>query len=266
MLDYFVVSYCYHRYPHLNEGRLTNLKGLIVANTGLGALSEFLQLPRFLAVGSEPLRAAIDQYVQSVGVLRKAEMDSAPEDRKPYWQDVTPPKACADVVESLLGALLVDADFDIGPAQEFFDERIRPFIQLFCNQEEMPAANPTSFLAMIRHRGCKGFRIEITEMATIHRAAKLEGVKLRKEYLKNGVRCRFYLHGALLAETTQGSRKTGVLEVCRKAITNLTETDWHPLYLACDCSAEDRNEENLDIVDTDYEASESDEQDGEPDV
>ncbi|KDN51299.1 hypothetical protein K437DRAFT_55250 [Tilletiaria anomala UBC 951] len=247
LLDYLVVEYCYKKYPHLNEGSLTNLKGLMVANTGLGALSEVLELPKFLSLGSEPLRTAIDRYIKEVSDLRKAEMAKPLEERQPYWQHLSPPKACADIVESLLGAMLVDSEFNMECSKKFFEMRVQPFLEMFCSRQDLPASNPTSFLAMIRSRGCHGFRLEITDMSTLHAEAKATGKRLWKDAPKAGAHCRFLLHGRMLSQTMQGSRKSAVLEACRKAVKHLQDNDWEPLQEACNCRV-------IEIDDADWDA------------
>lgn len=248
-----MVQHCYREFPHLSEGGLTNLKGLMVANTGLGALSEALDLPKFLSLGSDPLREAIDDFTAECAKLRAAELQKDPEERGPYWQDLSPPKACADIIESLMGAMLVDSGFDVAPGQRFFDEKIRPWIQTFCSRDNQPANNPASFIGLIRSHNCRGFRIEITDIGTLRSEAKAINTKLSKDVPKTGARCRFWLHGRMLAETMQYTRKSAVLDVCRRAIRHLQKDDWQPLKETCDCeplSDEEKEVEEVPVHDT----------------
>ncbi len=241
LLDYYVVRYIHDKYLHLGEGGLTNLKGTMVANTALGALSEVLDLPKFIALGSEPLRLAIDAYVADVADLRKAMFAKPAAEREPYWQDLNPPKACADIVEALIGAMLVDSDFDVAPGQAFFDERIKPWLETYCVTDPMAAHNPATFVALVREKGCQAFRIEIADASTTRAEAARRGGDRQSSTLAaggappSGVRCRFWLHDTLVSEASHPSRKSAILASCRIAVRKLEANEWQLLADNCTC-------------------------------
>jgi len=128
-----------------------------------------LGLHKHLIHNSSPLSGAIAAYVQDVEEEREKEMEAAKGVPQQYWWQLTAPKACADIVESLLGAVLVDSGFDLGTARAFFDRLYRPFMEHYCRPENAMLSSAESLFEILLSRRCTHWRItevSSTEPAT----------------------------------------------------------------------------------------------------
>lgn len=67
------------------------------------------------------LTRSISDFVQDARELRELERAKEASKRGQYWLGLPPPKACADVVESLVAAVVVDSGFELAAGQELFD-------------------------------------------------------------------------------------------------------------------------------------------------
>ncbi|KAK0547618.1 Dicer-like protein 1 [Tilletia horrida] len=159
LLDYFVVNKLHHKYDSFAEGELTIVKANCVNNQTLAALAISLQLHKHLIHDSRPLTAAITAYAADVKATHEAEMAQRPESPQQYWWDLSAPKTCADIVESLLGAVLVDSSFDFDTASNFFDENYWPFFERFCRPENAILSSAGDLFELLLQRRCQHWKI-----------------------------------------------------------------------------------------------------------
>ncbi|GAA5903989.1 hypothetical protein JCM6882_003794 [Rhodosporidiobolus microsporus] len=131
-LDYCVLRWAWKKWGgDLSEGHLTELKGGCVSNETLAALAIELDLDRFLLYDHETLAINLRLYRDRVVKAKAKEYEEAAQEQRalrPYWLTLDPPKAVADIIESLFGAIYIDSGFDPMAVQKAFDHAVVPFI------------------------------------------------------------------------------------------------------------------------------------------
>ncbi|PWN52135.1 ribonuclease III [Violaceomyces palustris] len=256
-LDFYVVSYLYKAYPTKHQGELTALKDNMVANATLAAISEVLGLSKFIGSNSSNLVGDIDEYNRQVSELRaiqEAETRgwegaerSEGEDRgaraeqeeeggggggkersksvEPYqyWWSLKAPKACADVVESSLGSIVVDSGFDLVKGQAVFDRFFLPFYTRFCTPERAVIPNTKLLSRLLTDMvDCKGWELELSHVEPPSQV----GGRYRpvgERTASSGVRCRFLFHGMVLGEAASKLRSKVQRDTIAKSVEKMKE-------------------------------------------
>ncbi|KAG6676656.1 hypothetical protein I3842_15G163400 [Carya illinoinensis] len=132
VLDYLITSYLYSTYPKLKPGQLTDLRSVLVNNEAFASLAVERSFHKFLICDSSSLTEAIEMYVDAVKM-------QVPE--RSLLEGPKCPKALGDLVESSLGAILLDSGFNLGlvwtimlsfldPIMRFSSLQISPFREL----------------------------------------------------------------------------------------------------------------------------------------
>ncbi|XP_038879795.1 dicer-like protein 4 isoform X2 [Benincasa hispida] len=103
VLDYLITSYLYSAYPKLKPGQLTDLRSVFVRNEAFANVTVDRFFYKFLLCDSTSLLSDIKSYVDFI--KSPSERDSLEQPRCP--------KALGDLVESSVGAVLVDTGFDM---------------------------------------------------------------------------------------------------------------------------------------------------------
>ncbi|XP_068649428.1 endoribonuclease Dicer homolog 4-like isoform X2 [Aristolochia californica] len=104
VLDYLITSYLYSVYPDLNPGQLTDLRSMAVNNNSFAHLAVSLSFPSFLISNSCSLSKAINKFSDFVQLS---------DEEKDTVEEPSCPKVLGDLVESCIGAILLDAGFDL---------------------------------------------------------------------------------------------------------------------------------------------------------
>ena len=223
LLDYYVVSYLVRTYPDLNEGQLTTIKGNMVSNSTLSALSEVLELAPFISSHSQVLNERVSEHTRELRALRIA-AESQP-DPVQYWWSLTAPKATADVVESSLGAIVVDANFDLAAGQRVFDDHILPFLSMYCTPERAVVPN-TRLLARLLVP-CSQWSVQIEYVTPDLQPAQPDEPAA-------AAHCRVWFHGILVAQIATRLRSHAQREAVRRtAAAARVDTDlFHALVKA----------------------------------
>ncbi|GAA5854197.1 hypothetical protein JCM8547_001731 [Rhodosporidiobolus lusitaniae] len=182
VLDFPVLRWGWKKWSELSEGHLTELKGAVVSNETLAALAVHLGLDRYLiyclpflfflffereADESSVLPAENDTLAVNLAEYRKRvvaacveEMESAKRENRqprPYWLTLDPPKASADIVESLFGAIFIDSGFDPAATQAAFDHCLAPFMETFVNPSSLHVDTIWTLLELAQKNGCDDF-------------------------------------------------------------------------------------------------------------
>jgi endoribonuclease Dicer len=81
--------------------------------------------------------------------------------RRDFWTEIDePPKALSDLVESYLGAVIVDSEFDYGEAESFFEEHILWFFEDMEMYDSFANKHPTTFLhKKLAEYGCMNYKL-----------------------------------------------------------------------------------------------------------
>lgn len=142
VLDWVCISWLYNTNPTRNPQWLTEHKMAMVSNKFLAALAVTLDFDKFVFVTTAKLIADIQIYATKV-----REALSMPECPKNFWVDIeSPPKALSDLVESYLGAVLVDSGFDYAEMENFFDRHVKHFFEDITAYDSFANRHPTTYL------------------------------------------------------------------------------------------------------------------------
>ncbi|XP_062078299.1 dicer-like protein 4 isoform X2 [Humulus lupulus] len=100
VLDYLITSYLYSVYPELKPGQLTDLRSEYVNNEAFANVAVDRCFQNFLICDSSSLSKDIENYVDSI---QRPTLKNGPKC----------PKALGDLVESCVGAILLDTGFNL---------------------------------------------------------------------------------------------------------------------------------------------------------
>ncbi|XP_057968362.1 dicer-like protein 4 isoform X2 [Malania oleifera] len=116
VLDYLITSYLYSVYPKLNPGQLTDLRSMYVNNNAFASVAVSRSFDQFIICDSGNLYEAIKKYVNFLKTPASAIVPPGPKC----------PKALGDLVESCIGAILLDTGFDLNSAWKIMTSFLDP--------------------------------------------------------------------------------------------------------------------------------------------
>ncbi|XP_050382683.1 dicer-like protein 4 isoform X2 [Argentina anserina] len=128
VLDYMITSYLYSVYPKLKPGHMTDLRSISVNNKTFATVAVARSFHKFLVSDSCTLSEAIKTYVNFIET-------SAPDSN--LVNGPTCPKALGDLVESCLGAILLDTGFDLNLVWKIMLSFLKP-VMSFSNVQFSP--------------------------------------------------------------------------------------------------------------------------------
>ncbi|XP_071686095.1 dicer-like protein 4 isoform X2 [Rutidosis leptorrhynchoides] len=104
VLDYLITSYLYSVYPNLKPGQLTDLRSLSVNNNSFAGIAVNRSFYKFMLCDSSNLIQSMNKY---------AEFFKTCSSKDGLVETVPCPKALGDLVESCVGAILLDSGFNL---------------------------------------------------------------------------------------------------------------------------------------------------------
>ncbi|KAG8926333.1 hypothetical protein FRC01_008984, partial [Tulasnella sp. 417] len=123
-------------------------------------------LAKHLIYGSTDLRRKIDAFEGALNAARVVAGERAKQSGQPpreYWSGLSTPKELSDLVEALLGALLMSEDFDSCGARAMFDNVLKPFFDRY-SRPDSTGEHPANALSVVfQKRKCEWFRNSIQE-------------------------------------------------------------------------------------------------------
>lgn len=104
VLDYLITSYLFSVYPKMKPGHLTDLRSVLVNNRAFASVAVDRSFHEYLICDSDALSAAIQNFVDFV---------RTPKSERHLLEGPKCPKVLGDLVESSVGAILLDTGFDL---------------------------------------------------------------------------------------------------------------------------------------------------------
>nr|XP_043623396.1 dicer-like protein 4 isoform X2 [Erigeron canadensis] len=104
VLDYLITSYLYSVYPNLKPGQLTDLRSFSVNNNSFAGIAVSRSFYKYLLCDSSSLTQAMNKYAEFF-------MTTSPDNG--LVETVSCPKALGDLVESSVGAILLDSGLNL---------------------------------------------------------------------------------------------------------------------------------------------------------
>ncbi|KAL8854373.1 MAG: hypothetical protein Q9221_000860 [Calogaya cf. arnoldii] len=207
LLDMACVNFLFHRHPDRDPQWLTEHKMAMVSNKFLAALSVKLGFHKHLRFSSQVIEFQNRDYATE---LQEAERDF--NGARDYWTTTkNPPKCLSDIVESYLGAIFVDSEFDYSVIECFFDEHVRWFFEdmsiydTFANNHPVTHLNNLLTLSL----GCTNYRLMASSIPNAagtdidHQVAVL------------------MIHGEVIASGTAANSKNAKVKASEKALEKL---------------------------------------------
>ncbi|XP_028190186.1 dicer-like protein 4 isoform X5 [Glycine soja] len=129
VLDYLITSYLFSAYPKLKPGQLTDLRSLSVNNKAFACLAVDRSFDNFLLCDSSGLSEAIKKYVDYV---RRPVSDNG------IKEGPKCPKALGDLVESCVGAILLDSGFNLNKVWKIMTSFLDPIMKFSSSLQLSP--------------------------------------------------------------------------------------------------------------------------------
>ncbi|PWN41332.1 hypothetical protein IE81DRAFT_177515 [Ceraceosorus guamensis] len=238
VVDFLVVDHLQNSYGELDEGALTLLKGNAVSNAAFGALCEAIGLHHFLQHSDATLARAAFEYATQAAKSRAEQEAKEAKDRRQYWWHLSPPKAMADICESIMGAVFTDSHFNLEVAKSLFDRLFLPFFKQYVRPETVVIHSTAALSTILQQLGCRNYSLELTE-AELYAQKSFKRIDLRYDAPEPsvGLRCRVVFHGMLLGEGLGVGRQQAQTEAA-KAATELLDREGKALLQRCDCREE----------------------------
>lgn len=142
VLDWVCISWLFNTNPTRNPQWLTEHKMAMVSNKFLAALAVTLDFDQLMFATTAKLIGDITEYARKVRAAL-----AVPNCPKNFWTEIeSPPKALSDLVESYLGAVLVDSGFDYAEMEEFFNRHVKHFFENISDYDSFANRHPTTYL------------------------------------------------------------------------------------------------------------------------
>ncbi|KAI1177932.1 hypothetical protein F4777DRAFT_586951 [Nemania sp. FL0916] len=235
LLDMVCVDYLYNRYPRADPQWLTEHKMAMVSNQFLGCLCVSLNLQKHMVSMSGGLQKEIAEYVAAITEAKVAAEDEAQASglgrdayARNYWmREKLPPKSLPDIVESYIGALFVDSEYDYQQVQCFFDTHILPYFTDMHVYDTYANNHPVTLLSNIlaTHFHCTQWRIMSTE--TDDEDRELSATKIVSAIL---------IHGVVREHAFADSTRYAKLKAARKMLAGIQDISMEDFKTRFDCN------------------------------
>ena len=156
VLDMVCINWLFNKFEDRNPQWLTEHKMAMVSNKFLAAVAVRLGFDKHIKATTTKLLLDIGRYAGKV----RAALEK-PEVRRDFWTEIDdPPKSLSDLVESYLGAVIVDSGFDYEQAERFFEEHIFWFFEDMTLYDSYANKHPTTFLhKKLTEYGCMDYKL-----------------------------------------------------------------------------------------------------------
>ena len=158
VLDMVCINWLFNKFEDRNPQWLTEHKMAMVSNKFLAAVAVVLGFDKFISATTTKLLIAISRYAEQVRSAMKAGGEKL---RRDFWTEIDePPKALSDLVESYLGAVIIDSGFDYSEAESFFEKHIFWFFENMETYDNYANKHPTTFLhKKLTEYGCMNYKL-----------------------------------------------------------------------------------------------------------
>lgn len=220
ILDFLVVCYLYDKYPSMSTGGLTLLKGASVSNTALAAISASIGLHTHARFEDPRTHQKVSAYVAQV-TAHKTKAAAEGHVIGQYWIGLEPPKALADILEALIGAIYLSDASDLHGVQRFFDRVLRPFYDEHVTLHTLSDHPHSALTQVMQSYPCREFKVDSSSSSTDANSL-------------GSHRCSVIVHDVVLARAEGASAALASRWACSFALDAL---EGDPTFLArtCDC-------------------------------
>lgn len=222
VLDWVCISWLFNTNPTRNPQWLTEHKMAMVSNKFLAALAVTLDFDKFVFLSTAKLIGDISNYAFKV-----REALSRPDCPKSFWTEIeSPPKALSDLVESYLGAVLVDSNFDYTEIERFFNNHVKHFFENISDYDSFANRQPTTYLyhKLGQEFRCRDFEVRDRELT-------------REGAIEHEIVAVVMVHQRVVAEDRGTGARYARSRVCKKVLgmmEGMTAEEYRRIY-GCYC-------------------------------
>ena len=197
----------------------------MVSNKFLGAVCVTIGFHKHLRYANSILEHQIREYATELLEARR----TAGSDRA-YWTTVSdPPKCLPDIVESYVGAMFIDSDFNYNVVRDFFNKHMMWYFEDMSIYDEYANHHPCTRLHNLMQTtfGCRDYRVMAKELPPT------DGVELDKKDLVVVV----MVHDKIIAHSKGKSAryaKTRVASIAIHLMEGLAPFEFRSRF-GCDC-------------------------------
>jgi endoribonuclease Dicer len=251
LIDMAVVDFLFKRFPEADPKWLTEHKMAMVSNQFLGCLCVKLGLHKHILLATSALLGDIREYAaqleqaeemarrksQAGGVGTASDKGPPAEAQsvtKDFWIEVQqPPKALADVVEALVGAMFVDSGYSFSVVLSFFTKFMQPFFEDMALYSSFASNHPvTAITQKLQDFCCSQWKLHVASVPPPIEA----GVVMLAE---SELLCALMIHGKVIAHATStksgSSAKVTVAKIALEKLAPIQDVDHFRTEMGCDC-------------------------------
>jgi endoribonuclease Dicer len=152
LIDVVVMDYLYRKFPKANSGQLSWARSRAVCGPALAYVAvRKLKLHKLILVNNVELSMAISRYVPLLEELSDNEIINR------GWKH-DPPKALSDVLESVLGAILVDSAWNYDIAASVTQYVLEDILEVLT--PNLPKDPVSELMTWVAKAGCKHIRFQ----------------------------------------------------------------------------------------------------------
>ena len=232
LLDMASITYLFNQFPDKDPQWLTEHKMAMVSNKFLGAVCVNVGFHRHLRYASTMLEPLIRAYAEEL--LEAKRTSSGARD---YWTTVSdPPKCLPDIVESYVGAMFIDSDFDYQTVRDFFERHVRWYFEDMSVYDTFVNSHPCTHLHNLLQTsfGCMDYRLMARELPTT------DGVEMERK----DVIAVVIVHGEVVAHSKGKSGRYARVRVANEAremLQGLNAAEFRGRF-GCNCRVEEMAE------------------------
>lgn len=230
LLDMATISFLYHSNPNRDPQWLTEHKMAMVSNKFLAALSVKLGFHKHLRSIGTAIERQNREYVTEL-----EEAEAAADGARNYWTNTSqPPKALSDVVESFVGAIFVDSEYDYREVERFFDAHVRWFFEDITIYDTFANNHPTTYLHKLLSLsfGCAEYRLMASEVESVIPGGSPTAL------------AALMVHNEVVADGEASSTKQAKVKASSAALKLMQgmSRDEYRLTYRCDCTAKEEKD------------------------
>ncbi|KAI1325782.1 hypothetical protein F5Y16DRAFT_411279 [Xylariaceae sp. FL0255] len=251
LLDMVCVNFLFHRFPEADPQWLTEHKMAMVSNQFLGCLCVSLNFQRHMLSMTSALQKEITDYVTSIEDAKAEAEDDAEaaglsrsEYKRNFWTSQRrPPKALPDIVESYMGALFVDSEYDYSEVQRFFHKHIRPYFEDITLYDTFANNHPVTLLSSILSTEfhCTRWRVFVDE------TDDEDGTIADKKVI-----AAIMIHGVVRESASADSGRYARPKAAQKLLKTLQQMDRDEFRKKFNCTCETKKGGVYDVEITDH--------------
>lgn len=141
------------------------LQGASVSNTALAAISASIGLHTHARFEDPRTHQKVSAYVAQV-TAHKTKAAAEGHVIGQYWIGLEPPKALADILEALIGAIYLSDASDLHGVQRFFDRVLRPFYDEHVTLHTLSDHPHSALTQVMQSYPCREFKVDSSSSST----------------------------------------------------------------------------------------------------